>query len=95
MSENQSLSQPQSQAIDAIKAQLLEEAPKAEVKAWTVTPVPETEIKGGLALVRVELGFPQDEGTYRAQLRETRVYLVSSRGRVEAWKASAAFRKAA
>lgn len=81
------LTKDQDKAIKDIRAQVEREHPKAEVKAFNVTRIPDTEATGGMAIVRVELGFPGDEADYRAQLRGSCVYIVSARGRVETWNA--------
>lgn len=87
----ENLTQAQGIAIRTIKDRLAKDAPAAEVKAFNVTHVPDSEVKG-VVIVRAELGFPGDDADYRQALRESRAWLVSARGRVEAWNPRHAFR---
>lgn len=67
--------------------------PHAEVKsveAQVAEGAPDPDV-ATMAVVQVELGFPQDDQDYRRGLRVRQTFLVSPRGRMERWDARRGF----
>jgi hypothetical protein len=94
MSENtKSLTRAQEDRIRWLHEHGADDFPQAEVKSVRVTKAtdaPDSAV-AALAVVQVELGYPQDDKDYRKALRTRRTYLISPRGRMEHWDARRGF----
>lgn len=76
-----SASESQLRELESWRATLEAQYPKAEIKEWTVHQLDLHEPKSGTLVVRVELGYPDDEEEpYQHAVRQRIVALISPRG---------------